>query len=332
MANIVTFSSLGAKLKGMYAKNLKKSDYEELIRQESIEKVIALLKQKLPALDNITISSGRRELEEKLYQVLVHDTQKIYRYLNHKERALVDCYLEKYEILYLKESVKQYLTKGKIHPDASIWHRPMFKNIQELVVCDRKEDWMLAISKTKYHKIFEVFFKQQTTNPENALFTLETALEKTYLQEWYQVVKKNHCSLLQELIGKQIDLYNILLIYRFRKYHQADSKKIEPYIIPIYYQLKPYEIKEMIETYDLEEAIGHTAYHRVIHSLMHIEEDIQTYLLHFNISMMRKHSFNIALVICYLQIKEQELNNIIQIVEGVRYHLNRERLQKKITI
>ena len=40
--------------------------------------------------------------------------------------------------------------------------------------------------------------------------------------------------------------------------------------------------------------------------------------------------FDMSMVISYIELKEQQIKNIINIIEGVRYDMNRQDIQKKI--
>ena len=80
MSNVLKYPALNAKMKGMYSRNLNKEELEEMMRQNSLKDAISFLKSKFPMLDDVSEAMSRKELEQKLNNLFIIDTLKLYKY------------------------------------------------------------------------------------------------------------------------------------------------------------------------------------------------------------------------------------------------------------
>ena len=184
------FANINAKVKGMYAKVLKQSDYDELCKQKTIKEVLILLKQKLDELQDIGDNARRREIEKQLEKGLANDIQKIYRLLDKKNRQLLTIYLQKQEIQELKE--KLVLLQNDENAYIAIQ-----ADKQQTAV----EKFMLEWIDTPYYPILQKYLEDGKIE-ELSIFKLENELDKFYFTNLYEEVKKRKNQPLQDLIRK----------------------------------------------------------------------------------------------------------------------------------
>lgn len=102
MLENIKYSNINAKLKGMYSKSLRKEDFEDLLKQNTIKDVIIILKSKMKALENLNIDAKRIEIESNLDNIIINDIQKIYKYLEGTTKEIFNAYILKYKIKLLK--------------------------------------------------------------------------------------------------------------------------------------------------------------------------------------------------------------------------------------
>ena len=184
------FANINAKVKGMYAKVLKQSDYDELCKQKTIKEALILLKQKLDELQDIGDNARRREIEKQLEKGLANDIQKIYRLLDKKNRQLLTIYLQKQEIQELKE--KLVLLQNDENAYIAIQ-----ADKQQTAV----EKFMLEWIDTPYYPILQKYLEDGKIE-ELSIFKLENELDKFYFTNLYEEVKKRKNQPLQDLIRK----------------------------------------------------------------------------------------------------------------------------------
>lgn len=184
------FANINAKVKGMYAKILKQSDYDELCKQKTIKEALILLKQKLDELQDIGDNARRREIEKQLEKGLANDIQKIYRLLDKENRQLLTIYLQKQEIQELKE--KLVLLQNDENAYIAIQ-----ADKQQTAV----EKFMLEWIDTSYYPILQKYLEDSKIE-ELSIFKLENELDKFYFTNLYEEVKKRKNQPLQDLIRK----------------------------------------------------------------------------------------------------------------------------------
>ena len=184
------FANINAKVKGMYAKVLKQSDYDELCKQKTIKEALILLKQKLDELQDIGDNARRREIEKQLEKGLANDIQKIYRLLDKKNRQLLTIYLQKQEIQELKE--KLVLLQNDENAYIAIQ-----ADKQQTAV----EKFMLEWIDTPYYPILQKYLEDGKIE-ELSIFKLENELDKFYFTNLYEEVKKRKNQPSLDLIRK----------------------------------------------------------------------------------------------------------------------------------
>ena len=184
------FANINAKVKGMYAKVLKQSDYDELCKQKTIKEALILLKQKLDELQDIGDNARRREIEKQLEKGLANDIQKIYRLLDKENRQLLTIYLQKQEIQELKE--KLVLLQNDENAYIAIQ-----ADKQQTAV----EKFMLEWIDTPYYPILQKYLEDGKIE-ELSIFKLENELDKFYFTNLYEEVKKRKNQPLLDLIRK----------------------------------------------------------------------------------------------------------------------------------
>lgn len=159
-------------------------------------------------------------------------------------------------------------------------------------------------------------------------------------QEYFSKIIKEMKHLnsdVKELIGKKIDLINILNIYRIKKFYDVSEDEIKKLLINYNYKLKKQEIKEMIEASgykQVEDIIKLSWYSKIVQDLdkKSLQKIVDEYIYNLAKSIFLKNRYNIGQVVSYLIIEEYKNKNIINILEGIYYKISKEEIKKKIII
>lgn len=321
MLENIKYPNLNAKLKGMYAKTINKEDLEDLLKQNAIKDAIIILKSKIKPLENLNIDARRIQLEARLDDIIISDINKIYKYLQGSAKEIFDAYILKYKIKVMKiiwKNIQIGNREDKIQ-ELENWLQ-FFKDIKELQNIQNINEFLENIKDEKIKSIFE--------NSKNA-FDLESKLYKFYLENLYSKIKGKSEELETE-ISTEIDFINILSIYRCKKYYGFYNKE---YFIEHGKILKKDKIIDTESANSIEEIseiLKNTKYPKIVKA--DIERDFRTYMYHKYKKYFRENIFDISLVISYFYIKEIEQTNIISIIEGIRYKLDKEEIRKKIIV
>ena len=152
---------------------------------------------------------------------------------------------------------------------------------------------------------------------------LTTMAEQDYTRTWACIKtlpKSQNRQALTYIKGSEIDLQNILRIYRLKR-HYPDAE-VYPHLIPVCYRLNRELIKHMAESPGVAEftvALKNTHYDR-----FNFEKPEQAIFLHMRrvySKAAKRYPHSLAETTSYFFEKNNEIYNIIAISEGLSYRL-----------
>lgn len=334
MVNKLKYPALNAKMKGMHANHLSKEELEELLRQNSLKDAIYFLKSKFPNVENIDEKTHRKELEQELNNLFIIDILKLYKYLDKKETKIFMEFLSKYEINCVKNVFRNVTTNrdAKINlKNIDNWTTKIFKPIDGINAITEEKEFLEIIKSEEYYKVFS---KYENIIEDVPLEQIEVELDKFYFNEIYNLSKKVNKEF-KNIIGTEIDLLNITWIYRARKYFNYSENEVKEILIPINYKLSKEKTMRLIGINDFEEMktiLNETIYKNVFIDEKFIEHDKDQYLYKKYMKLFKTELFNICTVFCNINLIEIEIKNIINIIEGIRYKVDKQEILKRIII
>ncbi len=224
MLNRLKYPALNAKMKCMYSANLSKDELKELLGLNNLKEAIYFLKTKFPSLENINEQMHRKELEQELNNLFIIDILKLYKYLNKNENKIFIQFLSKYEINCVKNVFRNVTTNrdSKIYlKNIDNWTNRIFSNIDGINQITEEKEFLELIKGEDYYKIFKTYEEIIEDAP---LEDIEVELDKFYFKETYKLAKKENKEL-QDMLGTEIDLLNIIWIYRSKKYFKYSRRR-----------------------------------------------------------------------------------------------------------
>lgn len=315
----ITSPSLNSKLKVMYSEKLKKDDLEDLIKQNTIKDALIILKSKIPSLEDLPNNASRIELEDSLDNILIYDIKKILKYLQGKNKEIFEQYILKYKIETIKKLYEDLFVLN-LNMTNNYWIQNLFTDLKTLVTTTKKDDFIEKIPEKNIKDIFA---------NSNSDFERENKLDKYYFENFLKTVNgKNKKS--EDLLKTQIDLLNILWAYRCAKYYGVINQDI---LINCFYKIDLNIIKKIENSNnldDLKQSLEGTIYKDIIQN--DIEIDIKRFLYKKSKKTFRNEMLDLSMIISYLKILETEKENIVTIIEGIRYKMPSENIQRKIII
>lgn len=153
-----------------------------------------------------------------------------------------------------------------------------------------------------------------------------------FVKTWKKINRfpqKDTKKILKEVFGTQIDWLNIMWIYRAKRFFRQQDTEIIPYVIPIRYKLKRIELQRMITAQSIEEferIIENTAYFKGKDALMQLQDEVSYHQVMQRMyrSICKKYPASLAHVFYYLYRKEQEIQKLTSILEGIRYQVAKQ--------
>ena len=196
----------------------------------------------------------------------------------------------------------------------------LFNELNVLYTAPTIDDF---IEKIDDKNIRNIFYNNTT------YFERENSLNKYYFESFLKLIKGKNKNI-ESLLKTQIDLLNILWTYRTKKYYDVLNPNI---LIKSFYKIDIETIKNIEEINslsDLNHILDSTNYKGIINN--NIELDIKKYLYLKYKNIFRKELLDLSLVISYFNILEIEKENIVTIIECIRYNVPKQNINNKIII
>lgn len=334
MNGLFKYADLSTKIQAMKGKMLDEEDYREMMHKTSVKDVALYLKEdtyyadQLDELNENDIHRGN--LETLLNRSIVDDAIKIGKHLRGKEKRI---FMYIYRKLVIEDFKKILRTLQMGESLDTIDKETLYLNPYEKIDYDRIlqsrsiTEFIETLAGTPFYNVLKPLIKQ---NGEIDLFAAEMEMDVLYFNRTYHQMKKfstgKDQTVLLELLGIEADLKNIFWIYRSKKYYSISREMMFRYLIPEHHKIKRAELREMIEAQGMEafiKVVEETYYGRVLdfHSDK-LEIQSMSFIKERQERAMREEPFSIAPVIGYMFLKELEVLNITNIIEGIRYDVD----------
>ena len=339
-ANLLSYSGITTKSKGMQSKLMKSSEYEELMQMTSVRDFVLYLKGKEayePYFEQMNENSVHRgQIEKELYSALFQSYASLYRFADSKQKGQLNLVYFHYEIRMISECLKHLFNQEKeVNVKA---YQEAFRNhiripIEKLLAAESLDEFQGILLQTPYAGIFDPLSTESKPSLFDLLMLLNGYYYKTLWKQIKKVMDSSQAETFMKCVGTKIDVENIMLIYRSKKYYQVNPAKISSIIVPISYRLKKEELKALIHAESMDEfleVLKKTDY-RIEKDAVD-QNDMERAYYHriskaFSDSKA-KQPLGMAPIFCYLYQKEIELNNLTTILEGIRYGMNQETIRK----
>ena len=332
--SIAMYPSINTKLNGMYSKRIKKEHFEELIKQTTTKQAIDLLKNFNSDFKSLEDNPKRIKIKKVLDDVMIKDIKKIRRLLNKNDKNIFEHFISIYEIKCIKIIFRKLVSNNYINDysnEIENWTTNLFKRIKGIEnLNDDYELFLSIIKRTPYYSIF-------LDNMNNInLFEIENKLDKLYFENMIKLTQ-NYNTDLRDIIGRIIDLNNIIWIYRIKKNYKFSEDEIKSILIKSKYLLKKSDINQLIQVENeiqIKDVLNLTYYAKEINfnDLENLEELVDKYIYKICKKYFRKNIFNLTSIYAYVIMQEKQNNDIVNVIEGIRYNLNSEELRKKLII
>lgn len=170
-------------------------------------------------------------------------------------------------------------------------------------------------------KLYEPHLKYQSSLVE---------MEEAYFPDvWKKIGKFENQKMqrvLREIYGTQIDWLNIMCMYRAKRFFGQGTAELYGMLIPVHYKLKKSEIQQMAEAEqipDFVKILGNSAYFKGKEALVKMQDEISYHQVIRKMyhRVCRKYPLSIAPVFRYLYEKEQEIEHLTTVLEGIRYQV-----------
>lgn len=330
------------KIRAKQGKMLTKSDYRELISKKNVAEIAEYLKKNThysKILSSVNTSTIHRGYLEALLRRSNFD-----RYVELCKFQKLDN-IEFYNYQIVHEEIEQILS-CVLHINANRSDE-YITSLPSYMISHSSFD-MLALAKsrtftellntikdTEYYKIIKGL-EVDSKGRVNYLLCevrLRTYYYKTLIDNVEKSFKGEQIKKIEKIIKTQLDLINIINSYRMKAFFNADSAKIKQNMFPFNGRVNKANMNEIYEASSKEEMIS------LIQKTMYFRngENIKPEQLETKISRIRYNTAKSVLsasktppvaLFSFLILCQFEIQNIISIIEGIRYNVEPSEIEK----
>lgn len=343
MSNLSKYSGSYAKVCAMKSKLLKKSDYEQLISCSSVGAVVDFLKKTecygriLNDVSESEIDVGR--LERLVSHGADRDLINLRHFMSDDGKKFMSILVMKKEIEVLKQILRCVYSNKEYVPDETrgFLQSGFTIDTDKLASSGDIYEFIDNLDGTRYYPLIAQFKE----SPEHlSLFKLEMILDCYYYKYAWSFTEKtlkgNDRKIISAFLGREIDVRNIMWIVRCKQYFEIPNEIIYSFIIPVNYRLRKDEIISMAEARSIDvlyDEIAKTRYADVFSGSMGDFEQRWAAISAQNEATAAKlNPFSVFAVMEFCHEKENEINNIIKIIEAIRYNVDKSEVLSYLTL
>lgn len=337
------YSGINAKVKAMKGRLLKKEDYLELSNSKNVEAVGIKLREYpyyKKFIDDVLSKPdhSRHIFEPKIMEAPANNYIKIYSFISDFSiKKYLKALLLRREMLLIKLIFCSLYDERDITFSAddleSLSKFDLNFDINKLLLSKTPRELVDNLKDTEFYQILDNIYTDNMS-----IFDLEMSLDFYFYDNLWKSKNKYldgiNKKIMTDINGTEIDMQNIIWIWRLKKYYDIKPNDIYKYLIPIHYRLSAEEVTRFAEAPNISvlyEQIDNTAYREIFKekgdlSLVFQKTMDKVYTKYLS------HENSIAHIVWYLNRAHTETENIVSLMEGVRYELKQEEIMKFIYI
>lgn len=347
MLQAFTGNAILAKTKAKYGRRLTRSQYNELIHKKSVADIAAYLRDEtvygeaLGAIQPTQVHRG--QLENLLQKSRFTDSLSLMRYAPEKEQNYYNYLIIRVEVDLILQMVRLL---GNGHPEDFLAQYPAYVERRtcfspmELAKVRSFEELVTFLGPTPYAK------ELVKCQPLGQMPTNYTRCEAVLRSYTYQRIGEliDGCFTgkirgeLREIFGTSIEILNITSIYRLKKFYpQMSPQEIQETLIPSWRGLRQGEFDAIIGAPTAEaflKALSTSRFAKYMGSgdFTYIEYAQNQIKYRLNRRFLRFASDAPTAFTAYMVLSELEIQNLVTIIEAVRYHIPHGEIEKMLVL
>ncbi|WFR57484.1 V-type ATPase subunit [Anaerocolumna sp. AGMB13025] len=334
MGNLLTYSGIITKVRAMEANLISTEEYKLIAEFETTTEFFTFLKNHPGYCEifNRYDEHGlhRGQAEGIFINALYLDFTKLYEFAGIQQRKLLDFIFFRYEVTILKACLQMVYAS---HEDYNLdlftvfFTRHSNLDVKALAASHSMEEFINNLKDTRYYPLFS----NLSNTPDITTYTYQMQLDIYYFKKAWQLKDKlpkgEDLTAFTNCLGTEIDLMNLLWLYRFIKFYSLPSADLYAYVIPITYKLTREKLMQLMETTSMEEflAVIKTTYYDKISSAVEdgsIEITCEKQIARLYKDNMLLYPASMSPVNCYLFQKQNEIRKLTTVLECIRYKLS----------
>ncbi|MFW5645683.1 MAG: V-type ATPase subunit [Acetivibrio ethanolgignens] len=331
MSGILSYSGIVTKARAMGARLFTKEEYEKIASMESVADFIGFLKTRQSYRQLFEgreeNSFHRNEIEGLLNYSFYQDYEKLYRFCNQQQRKILRLIFWRMETDWLKLCLHRTASgssKDGIYLSMQFLKKYSDVKLEAVIEADSIIEFAAALQGSVYGKLLKELMEHTPINPH----AIEGRLDTFCFTRIWETIEKEFAGsdkrALKDIYGKQIDLLNILWIYRTKKYYNSTDAEALPALIPVFYKLRKAELMELAGCYTPEEFLHmlEKTYYSELKEEASVEQFYKDNVAHAYRENRKKYPYSMSAVYCLLYDKMREIDRLTTALECIRYQMD----------
>lgn len=332
-----------AKARAKYGRRLTEKDYTNLLSCKSVPEVAAYLKNNtyyetiLRKVNEREIHRG--QLEVVLKQKLFEDFYSLCLYTKGSGEHFAQFILQRDEI----EQIIHFLTLLSSNSTQEyIFSMPMYFakhtsiNLSNLARARDYDQFFACFAGTPYESILAEFKPKKGERVNIA--RVEDKLYKFCYRNLYNSIEKYSSGAekkaLHAMFDQVMDYLNFVRVFRLKRYYHESPEITASFLFP-YGTFNSKTVKKLCAattSAEVFEAVKDTSFGKALSRLEYVYAGEIDKVGMFKITKKNIHfsSFPLVVMLSYVFVMQTEYNNIVSIIEGVRYSVDSSKIQSVI--
>lgn len=334
MRSIVRFSAVNAKIDKMYSNFLDDTDYINLAHLDNVNEIVNYLKDNSEIGELLIPHNRTDEAELSLQKYKLTQIRKLSHYLTDDYKKYINALLLEFEIADIKK-VLRVLQRNEGYEDLS--SKFVIMNNDPNFKIDSSTDIPTFINSLKNTKYYRVLQSYQEEENDVILFYMEMNLDRLYYSNLVNISKgftNDDKIAVKNILGKKIDLLNIIWIYRGLKYYKLLPEELINFCIFGGCNLKYDDLRELCYSENLDEFVNkilNTEYKFLFDATntdIYMDRRSNRYLYYIAKKEFSKSTFTMGKLLSYIVLLDAEIKDISAIMETTRFNISFEETLK----
>ncbi len=320
--------AMASKALALLSKQLDNSDYRNMMDAGSVSSIASYLKEHTrygAVLEAVNEKAIHREyLEQRIRSQAQIEFASLLKYMKTDQHHFYEFFIKEMEINHIIFVLYAIEAKTKYHLGKFLMelNHLMIFDVNKLAQCTNYTEVLEVLKDTEYKNVLSMLLKDSVD-----LTLLEDLLWEYYNDSMLSLIKREpHHQEVMEVFKIKLELKNLALIYRLKKYYNLDAKAFSPRLYKHSFIIPSKVMKYWIDHYSAEqivEAIKETRYGKydVFHGDHHIEYYFSMILYKILRQKIRLAKDTDVVLFAYMNLVAFEIENIIDVIEGIRYKI-----------
>jgi len=326
---------INTKVRAMRSQKINDNDYQELIKAKDLKDVFLYLR------DNTYYSEFLKELnpeylhrtvlETHLSDLKVREAEKLMHYLSGDELIFFQTFLVRLEVESLRilirgiamgdnlDTLKNFIVYSKKYSKVPF---------ERLLQARDWEEFKKYLMNTDYYRILEI---HKEIKADQDLVVIEKNLDRYYydlLKNRLLKLNKNQNRDLIKAQGRNIDLVNLIWIYRGKKFYNLSREELIAYTLRGGLELRENQLMALVEAKDfleMKELLGTSEYAFLFNHTktidLFMERRKERYLYFMYLKLFGEVKGGLGRVVAFIRLLDFEIEDITSIIESKRYRM-----------